>query len=170
MFFLFHRQNVTYVLKINVVMITTSLHFCSLHKLGGGRCRRSRNQTQKIRWHLDVQEKDAGVNEVFVVNEENTTNMDDEMTKVRESSKSMTFWQKLRGCEPHHLPLKYRQKNKTVPYIDLFRPAHFHQERTMIYLEEWQNKIRYDRQNVACLNWTRSQLTILYYNKTIWMD
>jgi hypothetical protein len=32
----FHRQNMRYVLEINVVMTTSSLHFCSPHMHGGG--------------------------------------------------------------------------------------------------------------------------------------
>ena len=82
-----------------------------------------KQNTKKVRWHFDVLEKDAGVNEVAVVNEENTTNMDDEVTEVGESSKSMSFRQRMRGSEPHHLPLKDRLKDKTVPYMDLFRPG-----------------------------------------------
>ena len=44
-----------------------------------------------------MQEKDAGVNEVVVMNEENTINMDDEVTEVGESSKSMLFRQRVKG-------------------------------------------------------------------------
>ena len=70
-----------------------------------------------------MQEKDAGVNEVAVVNKENTTNMDDEVSEVVEPSKSMSFRQRMRGGEPYHLPLKNRLKDKMVPYRELFRPG-----------------------------------------------
>ena len=115
MFLFFHRWNVTYVLEINVVMITTSLHSRSLHKPEGGGFRRSKNKTQKIRWHLDVQEKYTGVNEVDVVNEENTINKVDEMTEVRKSSKSMSFQQRMRRSQPHNFPSNDRLKDKSVP-------------------------------------------------------
>ena len=76
-----------------------------------------------MRWHLDVQENDVGVNECAIVNEEKTINMDDEVTEVGESSKSLLFRKRMRGLEPHHLPLKDRLKDKTVSYIDLFQPS-----------------------------------------------
>ena len=53
-----------------------------------------------------MQENDASVNEVAVLNEDNMINLDNEVTEVGESSKSMSLWQKMRGGKPHHLPLK----------------------------------------------------------------
>ena len=64
-----------------------------------------------------MQEKDVGMNE------EKTTNMDDEVNGVRESSRSLSFCKRMRELAPHHLLLKDRLKDKTVSYIDLFRPG-----------------------------------------------
>ena len=70
-----------------------------------------------------MQEKNAGVNEDAVVNKEKTTNRDNEVIEVGESSKSLSFCETMKGLSPHHLPLKDRLKDKTVPYIKLFRPG-----------------------------------------------
>ena len=67
-------------------------------------------------WHLDMQEKNVGVNE------EKTINRDDDLNELGKSSKNLSFREKMRRLSPHHLLLKDRLKNKTVPYIDLFRP------------------------------------------------
>ena len=75
MFLLSHRRNVTYVLEINVVMITTSLQFRSPHKHGGGGCRRSRNNTQKN----NVQEKDVTKNMNSESNDADDLNVDNPM-------------------------------------------------------------------------------------------
>jgi hypothetical protein len=47
MFPLLHRRNMIKVLEINVVMTTSSLHFHSPHKHGGGGCRRSKKNIKK---------------------------------------------------------------------------------------------------------------------------
>lgn len=49
MLFLLHRRNMTDMLEIYVVMSTSSLHFRSSYKYGGGGCRRSKNNSQKMK-------------------------------------------------------------------------------------------------------------------------
>ena len=65
----------------------------------------------------DVQEKDADVNE------DKTTNGEDEVKVVGESSRSLSFRERMRGLSPHRRPLKDRMRDKTVSYIDLLRPG-----------------------------------------------
>jgi hypothetical protein len=63
---------------------------------------------------------------------ENDTNVDEdksneteeeEVKVVGESSKSLSFRERMRALQPHHLPLKDRKKDKTVSYMDLLRPG-----------------------------------------------
>ena len=71
----------------------------------------------------DVQEKDADVNEDAHLNEEKTTNEEGEVKVVGESSRSLSFRERMRGLLPHRRPLKDRMRDKTVSYIDLLRPG-----------------------------------------------
>jgi hypothetical protein len=65
----------------------------------------------------DVPKKDADL-------EEDKSNETEEDVKVkRESSKSLSFRERMRGMMPHHLPLKDRKRDKTVSYMDLLRPG-----------------------------------------------
>ena len=72
---------------------------------------------------MDVYEKDVRVNEDLGVNEKKTTNRDDKVNEIGNFSKYISFHEIMRGLSLHHLPLKDRLKDKTVPYIDLFRPG-----------------------------------------------
>ena len=63
------------------------------------------------------------MNEDISVNEEKKINRDDDINELGESLKSLSFRERMRGLSPHHLPLKDRLRDKTVPYIDLFRPG-----------------------------------------------
>jgi hypothetical protein len=48
---------------------------------------------------------------------------EEEVKVVRESSKSLSFRERMRALPPHHLPLKDRKRDKIVFYIDLLRPG-----------------------------------------------
>ena len=99
-----------------------------------------KQNTKKSRWHLDVQEKDVGVNE------EKTINRDDDLNELGKSSKSLSFREKMRGLSPHHFSLKDRLKDKTVPYIDLFRPDPPSSRRDNDTSRRMTNGSRYDRE------------------------
>ena len=49
--------------------------------------------------------------------------MEVDENRVGESSRSLPFCERMRGLWPHRLPLNDRLKDKTVPYMDLFRPG-----------------------------------------------
>ena len=72
---------------------------------------------------MDVEEKDASVIKDAGVNEEKTTNIDDDLNEVGNSSRSLSFCGRMRGLPPHSLSLKDPLKNKTVPYMDIFWPS-----------------------------------------------
>jgi hypothetical protein len=66
----------------------------------------------------DVPEKDADVDE------DNSNEMEEEEVKiVGESSKSLSFRERMRALPPHHLPLKEQKRDKTIFYMDLLRPG-----------------------------------------------
>ena len=52
--------------------------------------------------------------------DDKTTNMDVEVKGVGESSRSLSFRERMRGLPPHRLPLKDRLEDKTVSHIDFF--------------------------------------------------
>ena len=63
--------------------------------------------------HADVPEKDADL-------DENKLNKTEQEMKVEgESSKSVSFLERMRGLLPHRRPLKDRMKDKTISYVDL---------------------------------------------------
>ena len=82
-----------------------------------------KQNAKKMRWRADVQEKDAGENEDSFVNDDKTTTNEVDEKGVEKSSRSLSFRERMRGLPPHCLSLKDRRKDKTVPYIDLFRPG-----------------------------------------------
>jgi hypothetical protein len=63
-----------------------------------------------------VPEKDVDLDE------DNSNETEEEVKVDGESSKSISFRERMRALPPHHLPLKDRKKDKTVSYIDLLRP------------------------------------------------
>ena len=42
---------------------------------------------------------------------------------VSESSRSLSFCERMRGLWPYRRPLKDRMRDKTVSYVDLLRPG-----------------------------------------------
>ena len=56
------------------------------------------------------------------VNEDKTTEMKEKVKVVGESSRSLSFRERMRGLSPHRRPLKDRMRDKTVSYVDLLRP------------------------------------------------
>ena len=81
-----------------------------------------KQNVKKVRWRADVQKKEIGRNEDGFVNDDKTTNNEVDEKEVVESSKFLSFRERLRGLPPYSLTLNDRLKNKMVPYIDLFRP------------------------------------------------
>ena len=77
---------------------------------------RNRNKTRKNK----VASGCAG--ERRCVNEDKTTNMDDEAKEIEESSKFLSFRKMMKELSPHRLSLKDRLKDKTVPNTNVFRP------------------------------------------------
>jgi hypothetical protein len=59
------------------------------------------------------------MNEDIDLNEDKTTNGKDEVKIVGESSRSLSFREKMRRLSPHCRPLKDRMKDKTVSNVDL---------------------------------------------------
>ena len=64
----------------------------------------------------DVPEQDADLEE------DNSKETKQEVRVEGECSKLLSLRQRMRAL-PHHLPLKYRIKDKTIPYRDLLRPG-----------------------------------------------
>ena len=62
-------------------------------------------------------EKDADLDE------DKSNETEEEVNVIGESSKSLSFRDRMRGMTPHHLPLKERMRDKTVSYMDLLRPG-----------------------------------------------
>jgi hypothetical protein len=56
------------------------------------------------------------------LNEKKSNNTAQEVKVEGESSKSLSFRERMRGMTPHHLPLKDRKRDKTVSYMDLLQP------------------------------------------------
>ena len=67
--------------------------------------------------HADVLEKDVDLNK------DKSKKTEQEVKIVCESSKSLLFREMMRGLSPHRCPLKDRMRDKTISYIDLFRPG-----------------------------------------------
>jgi hypothetical protein len=57
------------------------------------------------------------------LDEDNSNETEEEVKVEGESSKSISFRERMRALPPHHLPLKDRKKDKTVSYMDLLRPG-----------------------------------------------
>ena len=74
-----------------------------------------RQYARKEKMHEDVPEQDADVHE------DNSKETEQEVKVEGESSKIRSLRERMRAL-PHHLPLKERIKDKTVPYRDLLRP------------------------------------------------
>ena len=68
-------------------------------------------------------ENDSGGNEDAFINDDKTTTREVDEKSVGKSSRSLSFREKMRRLPPHSLLLKDRLKDKTVPYMDLFRPG-----------------------------------------------
>ena len=64
----------------------------------------------------DVSEKDADLNE-------NKSIETEEVKVVGESSKSLSYRERMKGLSPHRRPLKDRMRDKTISYVDLLRPG-----------------------------------------------
>ena len=63
------------------------------------------------------------MNEDDDLNEDKTTNKNDEMKVIGKSLRSLSFREKMKGLSPHRRPLKYRIRDKTILYVDLLRPG-----------------------------------------------
>jgi hypothetical protein len=75
------------------------------------RTREEQKQREQKKRQEDVPEKDADLDE------------EEEVKVVGESSKSLSFCERMRALPPHHLPLKDRKRVKTISYMDLLRPG-----------------------------------------------
>ena len=117
------------MLESNVVMTTSSLHFCSPYKLGGGGCMRSRNNTRKkLKWRADVQEKDAVMNENVDVNVDKTPNRNDKVKGLWESSRSLSFRERTTWLSQHRRLLKDELGIQRLYTLICFGWVHLHQE------------------------------------------
>jgi hypothetical protein len=65
-----------------------------------------------------VPEKDVNLDE-----DKSNETEEEEVKVVGESSKSLSFRERMRALPPHHLPLKDRKKDEIVSYMDLLRPG-----------------------------------------------
>ena len=77
-----------------------------------------KQREQKEKRQEDVPEKDADVDE-----DKSNETEEEEMKVVGESSKSLSFRERMKALPPHHLSLKDRKKNKTISYMNLLRPG-----------------------------------------------
>jgi hypothetical protein len=57
------------------------------------------------------------------MNEDKSIKTEEEVKVVGESLKSLSFHERMRGLSLHRRPLKDRMRDKTITYIDLFRPG-----------------------------------------------
>ena len=71
----------------------------------------------------DVLEKDIDVIEDDDFNEGKSKDSEKKVKVVGESSRSLSFREKMRGWSPHRRPLKDGMRDKTGFYIDLLRPG-----------------------------------------------
>ena len=65
--------------------------------------------------HADVPEKDVHLDE------DKSNETEQEMKVVGESSKSLSFRERMRGLSPHRCPLEDRMRDKIISYINLLR-------------------------------------------------
>ena len=56
-----------------------------------------------------------------VDNDDNSEDVE-EVNIVVESSKTLSFHEKMKRLSPHRLPLKERMKDRTISYVDLLQP------------------------------------------------
>jgi hypothetical protein len=57
------------------------------------------------------------------LNEEKSNEREKEVKVVCESSRSLSFWKKMKGLSPYYHLVKDRMMDKTVSYVDLLRPG-----------------------------------------------
>jgi hypothetical protein len=62
-------------------------------------------------------------NDAAVLNEDKSIDTEQEVKVVGESSRSLSFRERMKGLSPHRRPLKDRMRDKTVSYVDLLRPG-----------------------------------------------
>ena len=76
-----------------------------------------------------MQEKDERrcmnieANDAADLNEDKSIDTEQEVKVVGESSRSLSFCDKMRGLSPHCRSLKDQMRDKTVLYVDLLRPG-----------------------------------------------
>ena len=98
---------------------------------------------EKITWRTDVQEKDitrsinSKSNDVDDLNVENPMNTEHGIKVVGESLKPLSFCERMRNLSMYRLPLKKQMRDKTISYVDLFRPDPFPSRRD----DEKQSKV-----------------------------
>ena len=78
----------------------------------------AKQREQKEKRQEDVPEKDADLDE-----DKSNKTEEEEVKVVGESSKFLSFRERMRALPPYHLPLKNWKKDKTIFYMDLLRPG-----------------------------------------------
>ena len=77
----------------------------------------------------DVQKKDvtrcmnSEANDASDLNVDKSIDTEQGVKVVGESSRSLSFHEKMKELSPHRHPLKERMRDKTVSYVDLLRPG-----------------------------------------------
>ena len=88
--------------------------------------------TQAWRWRMQEEQKQYEKNEKRQtdvpekdddLDEDKSNETEQEVKVVGESSKSLSFRERMRGLSPHRRPLNDRMRDKTISYINLLRPG-----------------------------------------------